>query len=121
VSNYASNTVQQIVNDNGVWTTQAKIGVGGESKLCHFPHHWFWTGRSGVANKAPSYGLKSVQQIVKNNSGDWTAQTAIDVGKKPVGLTTGLDGSIWVGRIMGSNTVQQIVKRQWCLDGADSY
>jgi len=62
-----------------------------------------WTGRSGWGNN----GSNTVQQIV-NANGVWTAQTAIDVGKKPVGLTTGLDGSIWVGN-NGSNTVQQIV------------
>ncbi|MGA1785193.1 MAG: fibronectin type III domain-containing protein, partial [Pontimonas sp.] len=91
-------TVQQIVNDNGVWTPQATIGVGmGPTVLT--------TGLDGsiwVVNQTDN----TVQQIV-NDNGVWTAQAAIDVGKNPHALTTGLDGSIWLANY-GSNTVQQI-------------
>jgi hypothetical protein len=101
----AGNTVQQIVNDNGVWTAQAAIdGVYGVALT---------TGLDGsiwVANQSSN----TVQQIVNDNSGDWTAQAASGVGKSPSALTTGLDGSIWVanlgGQLFGSYTVQQIVK-----------
>jgi hypothetical protein len=50
----------------------------------------------------------AVQQLV-NVNGTWTAQTPIQVDKKPSALTTGLDGSIWVASEEYS-TVQQIVK-----------
>ena len=85
VANRSSNTVQQIVNDNGVWTAQAAIGVGsGPAALT--------TGLDGsiwVAN----YTSYTVQQIV-NDNGIWTAQTAIGVDSYTDALTTGLDGSI---------------------------
>ena len=100
VANDGSNTVQQIVNDNGVWTAQAAIDVGTLPVA-------LTTGLDGSIWVANS-GSNTVQQIVKDN-GVWTAQAAIDVGKKPYGLTTGLDGSIWVAN-QYSNTVQQIVK-----------
>jgi hypothetical protein len=51
----------------------------------------------------------TVQQIVNNENGPWTAQTPIEVGKEPFALTTGLDGSIWVANL-DSGSVQQIVK-----------
>ncbi|NDH94546.1 MAG: hypothetical protein EBZ13_08460, partial [Planctomycetia bacterium] len=43
-----------------------------------------------------------------NDNGVWTAQAAIDVSYGPSGLTTGLDGSIWVAKLKNA-TVQQIV------------
>jgi hypothetical protein len=105
VSNYGGDTVQQIVNDNGVWTAQAAIDVG------TLPVG-LTTGLDGsiwVAN----YSDNTVQQIVKDN-GVWTAQAAIAVGYGPTALTTGLDGSIWVANSYAHNnfqhqTVQQIV------------
>jgi hypothetical protein len=99
VANRSSNTVQQIVNDNGVWTAQAAIGV------VTWPAG-LTTGLDGsiwVAN----FSSNSVQQIV-NDNGVWTAQAAIAVGSGPGALTTGLDGSIWVANYTGY-TVQQIV------------
>ncbi|NBP89394.1 MAG: hypothetical protein EBU59_13035, partial [Planctomycetia bacterium] len=97
----AGNTVQQIVNDNGVWTVQTAIDVGETS-------YGLTTGLDGsiwMANE----GSNTVQQIVKNDNGVWTAQAAIHVRVSPTDLTTGHDGSIWVSN-WGSNTVQQIVK-----------
>jgi hypothetical protein len=98
VASLASMTVQQIVNDNGVWKAQAAIDVGRQPQA-------LTTGLDGsiwVAN----YRSNTVQQIVEDN-GVWTAQAAIDINS-PMALTTGLDGSIWVANYH-SNTVQQIV------------
>jgi streptogramin lyase len=99
VANSDSNTVQQIVKDNGVWTAQPAIGVG-------LSPQGLTTGLDGsiwVSN----FFSNTVQQIM-NDNGVWTAQAAIGVGTHPWGLTTGLDGSIWVANNLG-NTVQQIV------------
>jgi len=106
--------VQQIVNNNGVWTAQPAIGVGVAPAA-------LTTGLDGsiwVAN----YGSETVQQIV-NVNGVWTAQPAIGLVGFPTALTTGRDGSIWVGNWnwaappqvgwgvhpTGTGTVQQIV------------
>lgn len=98
--------VQQIVNNNGVWTAaQPAIGVGVAPAA-------LTTGLDGsiwVAN----LGSETIQQIV-NVNGVWTAQPAIGLVGFPVALTTGRDGSIWVANFMavGPNqkgTVQQIV------------
>jgi streptogramin lyase len=99
VANYNSATVQQIVNDSGVWTAQAPIGVGSSPA-------GLTTGKDGsiwVANN----GSGGVQQIVHDN-GVWTAQARIPVYSSPNALTTGLDGSIWVVEQF-SSVVQQIV------------
>ncbi|NBS33688.1 MAG: hypothetical protein EBS83_13025, partial [Planctomycetia bacterium] len=101
VANYSSNTVQQIVNDNGVWTAQAAIGVGENPQA-------LTTGLDGSIWVVCSEESGTVQQIV-NDNGVWTAQTAIGVGQYPAALTTGLDGSIWVANYW-TCTVQQIVK-----------
>ena len=80
---------------------QAPIGVGTNPDA-------LTTGLDGsiwVANRDDN----TVQQIVKNDSGVWTAQAAIGVGKHPGSLTTGLDGSIWVANF-NAKSVQQIVK-----------
>jgi hypothetical protein len=110
VANSGSKTVQQIVNDNGVWTAQAAIDVGTYPQALTI-------GRDGsiwVANGESS----TVQQIVKEN-GVWTAQTAIGLGQNPAALTTGLDGSIWVNK-SGKFSVQQIVNDNgvWTLQAA---
>jgi hypothetical protein len=97
--------VQQIVNNNGVWTAQPAIGVGVAPAA-------LTTGLDGsiwVAN----LGSETIQQIV-NVNGVWTAQPAIGLVGFPVALTTGRDGSIWVGNFMAAGpnqkgTVQQIV------------
>ena len=108
--------VQQIVNNNGVWTAQPAIGVGVAPAA-------LTTGLDGsiwVAN----YGSETVQQIV-NVNGVWTAQPAISLVGFPTALTTGRDGSIWVGNWnwaaqpqvgwgvhpTGTGTVQQIVNK----------
>ena len=54
-----------------------------------------------------------------NDNDVWTAQTAIGVDSSPSGLTTGLDGSIWVAN-WGQNTVQQIVNDNgvWTVQAA---
>ena len=97
--------VQQIVNNNGVWTAQPAIDVGVAPAA-------LTTGLDGsiwVAN----LGSETIQQIV-NVNGVWTAQPAIGLVGFPVALTTGRDGSIWVGNFMAAGpnqkgTVQQIV------------
>jgi hypothetical protein len=106
VANNNSNTVQQIVNDNGVWTAQAGIdGISHPFGLTTGLDGSIWVSNS---NPTTTTIVGTVQQIVKNNTGVWTAQAAIDVGSMPYALTTGLDGSIWVANNY-SDTVQQIV------------
>ena len=81
VANILSSTVQQIVNDNGVWTAQHVMAVGGVALT---------TGHDGsiwVAN----FASNTVQQIT-NSGGVWTPQPAIAVGLMPYALTTGRDG-----------------------------
>jgi len=80
---------------------QAPIGVGTDADA-------LTTGLDGSIWVVNDDG-NTVQQIVKNDSGVWTAQAPIGVGTNPDALTTGLDGSIWVAN-RDDNTVQQIVK-----------
>jgi hypothetical protein len=84
----------------------ANVSFGRASIDLAFPDA-FTTGLDGSIWVANQYS-NTVQQIVKNDNGVWSAQPAIGVGSVPVSLTTGLDGSIWVAN-NGSNTVQQIV------------
>ena len=98
----AESSLQQIVNQGGIWTAQPGI---------EFPYliTYVTPGLDGsiwVAN----WPDNSVQQIV-NTNGVLTAQPAIVVssGRNTVAaLTTGLDGSIWVS-VRGA--VQQIVNQ----------
>jgi streptogramin lyase len=109
VANSTSDTVQQIVNNNGVWTVQATIGVGSKPTA-------LTTGLDGsiwVTNQGSVKQENKVQHIM-NVNGVWTVQETITLADmNPGGLTTGLDGSIWVSMQEKGNTrsnkLQQIV------------
>ena len=109
VANSESDTVQQIVNNNGVWTVQATIGVGSKPTA-------LTTGLDGsiwVTNQGSVKQENKVQHIM-NVNGVWTVQATITLADmNPGGLTTGLDGSIWVSMQEKGNTrsnkLQQIV------------
>ncbi|NBP89590.1 MAG: hypothetical protein EBU59_14035, partial [Planctomycetia bacterium] len=95
-----SNTVQQIVNNNGVWTAQTAIDVGTKPQALTTGHD----GSIWVANATSN----TVQQIV-NENGVWTTQPAIDVvGSAPQALTTGLGGSIWMASYVSTNNPANI-------------
>jgi streptogramin lyase len=103
-------TVQQIVKKNGVWTAEAPIDVGAWPEALTTGRDgsiWVTNGDNNDRNNySPPSG--TVQQIVKNDNGVWTAQAPIDLGIWPLALTTGLDGSIWAANHF-SDSVQQIV------------
>ena len=122
VANATSNSVQQIVkNDSGDWTAQDPIAVACSGDLTTGLDGSIWVGNNVWQVKA-LFGSNTVQQILKNDSGVWTAQPPIAIGNNvyPSALTTGLDGSIWVGNTGGGSfkvfgqdygtLVQQIVK-----------
>jgi hypothetical protein len=111
-----NDAVQQLVNVNGIWTAQTPILVDKMPSA-------LTTGLDGsiwVASK--EYG--TVQQIVKDQNGNWGVRRfgdrpSIAVDKYPTALTTGLDGSIWVAS-EAYGTVQQIVQGQdgnWFVAG----
>jgi len=97
-----------VTASNAEGTSSAAQDSFGQAPIAVGEGPWgITTGHDGsiwVANKSDN----TVQQIVKNDNGVWTAQAAIGVGKGPWGLTTGLDGSIWVAND-NLATVQQIV------------
>jgi hypothetical protein len=103
VSMAITETVQQIVNDDGVWKAQVAIPI----RVGTRPNA-ITTGLDGsiwVAN----FGSNTVQQIT-NDNGVWKAQAAIALGHAPTALTTGLDGSIWVAT-GGGGTTKQFVQQ----------
>jgi streptogramin lyase len=114
VSMAITETVQQIVNDDGVWKAQVAIPI----RVGTRPNA-ITTGLDGsiwVAN----FGSNTVQQIT-NDNGVWKAQAAIALGHAPTALTTGLDGSIWVATGGGGyyKTIRSADhERQRCLDAA---
>jgi hypothetical protein len=114
VANWFDNSVQQIVNTNGVLTAQPAIVVSSGSRNTVAA---LTTGLDGSIWVAYP---NAVRQIV-NQGGVWTAQPPISPKGDdfyPDTLTPGLDGSIWAGNMAADavasyvlGQVQQIVNQ----------